>query len=150
MTNSCCAFRKATIGPFFWLLVVAPYAGAVTGDTKPLAIFDTAYLIQVFGSLLFVCACLFGLLFVLKKMNGLPTTDRKLIQILGSVKVGSREKIVLLKAGEDQLLVGVAAGSVRTLHVFENLDLENDSASDKTLTNFADVLKASSNLQGKK
>ena len=78
-----------------------------------------------------------------EKNNGLPTTDRKLIQVLGSVKVGSREKIVLLRAGEEQLLVGVAAGSVRTLHVFSDLGSEGLAGSGDTGANFAAVLKSS-------
>ena len=126
-----------------WLLVCTPYSRAAAGDAKPLEIFDTAYLMQVFGSLLLVFGCLFGLIFVLKKMNGLPNSDRKLIQIIGSVKVGSREKIVLLRAGEEQLLVGVAAGSVRTLHVFPDTEPEQDSASKGAPADFAALLKSS-------
>lgn len=91
---------------------------AVSEKASP-EIFDTAYLLQVFGSLLLVFACLFGLVFLLKKLNGVPTGSRRAIQVLGSAKVGSREKILLLRAGEQHLLVGVAAGNVRTLHVFD-------------------------------
>ena len=116
---------------------------AVVGDSAPPEIFDTAYLFQVFGSLLLVFGCLFGLAFLMRKLNGMPMSDRKLIQIVGSAKVGSREKIVLLKAGELELLVGVAAGSVRTLHVFSDgensqLDLNGSSSDD-----FAKVLHSS-------
>ena len=35
------------------------------------------------------------------------------------LSVESRYSVLLLEAGDSQLLVGVAAGSVRTLHVFE-------------------------------
>jgi len=75
--------------------------------------------VQVLGSLLLVFGCLFGLLFLLKKMNALPVSDRQDIRIMGSLKVGTREKILLLKTGDSQLLVGVAAGNIRTLHVFD-------------------------------
>lgn len=82
-------------------------------------IFTGRYLLQVAASLIFVLGCLLGVLYLLKRMNGGAVTNRKGLQVLASMKVGTREKIVLLRAGESQLLVGVAAGSVRTLHVFE-------------------------------
>lgn len=118
-------------------------AFAVVGDSTPPEIFDTAYLFQVFGSLLVVFGCLFGLAFLLRKLNGMPMSDRKLIQIVGSAKVGAREKIVLLKAGELELLVGVAAGSVRTLHVFGDGETSQHGASGPAGEDFAKVLSSS-------
>ena len=143
MTDTTHSLKSRWLCLGLWLLVHTPYSSAAAGDAKPLEIFDTAYLIQVFGSLLLVFGCLFGLIFVLKKMNGLPNGDRKLIQVIGSVKVGSREKIVLLRAGEEQLLVGVAAGSVRTLHVFPDAEPGQDSGYKDAPTDFAALLKSS-------
>lgn len=101
------------------LLLLPGWSLAAVGDKAAPEIFDTGYLLQVFASLFVVFACLFGLLFLMKKLNGLPAGNRRAIQVLGSAKVGSREKILLLSAGGEHLLVGVAAGSVRTLHVFD-------------------------------
>ena len=128
------------------LLITCASSGpvlAVVGDGESAEIFDTAYLFQVFGSLLLVFACLFGLAFLLRRFNGLPMSDRKLIQIIGSAKVGSREKIVLLKAGEQELLVGVAAGSVRTLHVFGDGESSQQSLAKPSGDAFAKVLSDS-------
>lgn len=102
-------------------LLLAPLSGVVqAAATEPprAEIFDSAYLMQVIGSLLLVFGCLFGLAFLLKKLNGVPAGDRKVLRVMGSVKVGSREKILLLDTGENQVLVGVAAGNVRTLYVY--------------------------------
>lgn len=41
------------------------------------------------------------------------------LRVLATVPVGQRERIVLIEAGERQLLVGVAAGQLRTLHVLD-------------------------------
>ncbi len=108
--------RGAVVSGLLALTCPAAFAAAGTQDTE---IFTGTYLMQVAASLIFVLGCLFGLLYVLKRMNGVAMTNRKGIQVLASVKVGTREKILLLEAGDSQLLVGVAAGSVRTLHVFE-------------------------------
>lgn len=101
------------------LSAACPDALAASGvqDTE---ILSGRYLLQVGASLVLVLGCLLGLLHVLKRMNGVAMTGHKRIQVLASVKVGTREKILLLEAGGSQLLVGVAAGSVRTLHVFES------------------------------
>lgn len=106
------------------LLVVAGLLIVTAGQAAPAEppraeLFDTAYMMQVVGSLLLVFGCLFGLVFLLKKLNGVPTGDRKSLRVVGSVKVGAREKILLLDTGENLLLVGVAAGNVRTLYVYE-------------------------------
>jgi len=124
-------------------LGVSARAFAVVSETDVPEIFDTAYLFQVFGSLILVFGCLFGLAFLVRKLNGVPVSDRKLIQIVGSAKVGTREKIVLLKAGEQELLVGVAAGSVRTLYVFGDAEEQASTSERQTRDDFASVLKSS-------
>lgn len=101
------------------LTLIVGSAQAAGAPAPRAEIFDPAYLAQVLGSLLLVFGCLFGLAFVMKKLNGVPAGDRKSLRIVGSLKVGNREKIVLLDTGENQLLVGVAAGNVRTLYVYD-------------------------------
>ena len=41
------------------------------------------------------------------------------LRVIGGLSVGARERIVLVSVGEKQLLVGVAPGYLRTLHVFD-------------------------------
>jgi flagellar protein FliO/FliZ len=43
------------------------------------------------------------------------------LEMLGQLPVGPRERAVLIRVGGHQLLLGVAPGQVRTLHVFEDL-----------------------------
>ena len=112
------------------------------GNGSALDIFDTAYLFQVFGSLLLVFGCIFGLIFLLKKVNGLPTGDRSPIQVLGSARVGTREKIVLIEAGEQQLLIGVATGNIRTLHVFDRPIIDTKVTLPKK-TDFSTLMRSS-------
>lgn len=90
---------------------------ALAGDEPSL--YSPRYILQVVGSLLLVLACLLGVLYLLKRLQGGDMGSRSPLRVLGSLKVGTREKVVLLQAGERQLLLGVASGSVRTLHVFD-------------------------------
>ena len=89
--------RGAVVSGLLALTCPAAFAAAGTQDTE---IFTGTYLMQVAASLIFVLGCLFGLLYVLKRMNGVAMTNRKGIQVLASVKVGTREKILLLEAGD--------------------------------------------------
>jgi flagellar protein FliO/FliZ len=109
--------------------------------------FSAPYLLQVFGSLLLVSACLFGLVFLLKRMNHLPANERKSIRVLSSVKVGSREKIMLVEAGERQILVGVTPGSIRTLYAFGGA-VGEDSAASSGNADFASMMRSNPQADG--
>lgn len=129
-------------GILFFLVFMSVGVCAGTGEQTSVELFDSAYLMRVFGSLLLVFACLFGLVFLLRKMNGVTVIDRKVIRVLGSVKVGSREKIALIEAGGQQLLVGIAAGSVSRLYAFEDpADRQVEGASSGA--DFASLLRSS-------
>ena len=119
--------------------VVEAQAGTVREGATSL--FNAAYVFQVLGSLVLVFACIFALIFLLRKLNGLPLSGGAPIRVLASARVGSREKIVLLEAGDQQLLVGVAAGSVRALHVFEEPIAVDSAASAKT-ADFGSLLRS--------
>lgn len=99
------------------LLVFPSVYGAEAVASKDLL--SAGYFFQVFGSLLLVLGLVFGLLFLLRKINGLPSGSKATIRVLGSVRLGSREKMILVQAGEQQLLIGVAPGGISTLHTFE-------------------------------
>lgn len=132
-----------------WLVPVVYTAGA-WGDTEKstgaTSLLGGAYLLQVLGSLILVFGAIFGVLFLLKKLNGLPLSSSSPIRILASSRVGTREKIILLEAGQQQLLVGVTSGCIRTLHVLDKPILDTAASAGKN-GNFASVLGAS--LQGR-
>ena len=111
--------------------------------------FNITYMVQVIGALLLVFGCLFGFVFLLKKMNRLPVSERKPIRVLSSIKVGSREKIMLVDTGEDQLLVGVAAGNIRTLYVFGDT-AEKVSEAASARADFGSLLHATATSGGKR
>jgi flagellar protein FliO/FliZ len=99
------------------LLLLALPVGAAPTTTAAPELFNASYIFQVIGSLLLVFGCIAGLLFLLRKVNGMSGSVVAPLKVLGSVRVGAREKVVLLQVGEQQLLVGVAAGGVNTLYV---------------------------------
>ena len=112
-SRSLLALALAAPGP----LLAAAADGAEAAARSAAPVLDSGYIMQVVGSLALVLICLFGLLALMKKMNGIGSASHQSLAVLSSLKVGNREKILLLQVGQEQLLVGVAAGSVRTLHV---------------------------------
>jgi flagellar protein FliO/FliZ len=71
--------------------------------------------VRVVLALMLVLAAVYGAGWVMKRLrqfNGNPATG---LQVIGQVGLGARERVVLLRAGDQQLLLGVANGSVRLL-----------------------------------
>ena len=73
---------------------------------------------------------------------GSPVNDR--IQVLSERAVGPKERCLLVRVGDTDILVGVASGSVNTLHVFppgSNTEAPPAPVSGKpALPNFKDML----------
>ncbi|MFO1401150.1 MAG: flagellar biosynthetic protein FliO [Steroidobacteraceae bacterium] len=87
----------------------APQAPALPGPTGGL--------LRVVVSLALVLAAVAAAGWVLRRMRGLGTGDGRAIELVAQAALGSRERVVLVRVGGHELLLGVAAGSVRTLLV---------------------------------
>ncbi len=121
---------------------------SVVNATTPPELFSASYLAQVLGSLLLVFVCLFGVVYLLRRFNGVRIGQGSVLRVLGSANVGQREKIVLIEAGKEQLLLGVAQGSVRTLHVFDEPVVQMDEG-EASPSDFAAILQAANPLGGR-
>lgn len=92
-------------------------------------------LLGLASSFLLVIGLLAVLLFALKRMQGLSgglSTDRQ-IKHLETMPAGARQKIVLLKVKDREILVGISAGSMVTLAEWkssENQGIGNDELSE--------------------
>jgi flagellar protein FliO/FliZ len=93
-------------------LFAAPTAAAQTTATGGT--------LEVTFALLLVLGVIALLAWLARRMQrisgGVGGRDR--IQMLGDRSVGPKERLVLVRIGDTDILVGVAAGNVRMLHVF--------------------------------
>jgi flagellar protein FliO/FliZ len=64
-----------------------------------------------------VLAAIFGLAWVARRVRGSGGRAAEALDVLAEVRLGPKERAVLIKVGSAQLLVGVAPGRVNTLHV---------------------------------
>lgn len=74
-------------------------------------------LAQVTLSLMLVLAAVFAAAWVVRRMRNFGRPGAGAIQIIADVALGTKERAVLIQVGAQQLLLGVAAGRVNTLHV---------------------------------
>jgi flagellar protein FliO/FliZ len=100
---------------------------------------------EVTLALILILALIAGLAWVMKRMRGLGGRGAySRIQVLGETTVGLKERCVLVRVGDTDILVGVAQGNVRALHVFPagaNTEAPPPPAdAGPTLPNFKDLL----------
>ena len=75
-------------------------------------------LVEVTLALIAIVALIAGLAWLMKRMRGFGNAGHDRIQVLSERALGPKERCVLLRVGGKEILVGVATGSVNTLHVF--------------------------------
>lgn len=97
-------------------------AGAAFAAPVPLAdTHSTTGLMRVVIALLLVLGAIIAAGRLARRVRGVGGGSGSALQVLGQLSLGARERAVLIRVGERQLLIGVAPGNVRTLHVFEQL-----------------------------
>ncbi len=97
--------------------------------------------LQVFFALLFVLLLIGVAAWFFRRLSLGNFAGQGTLRLLASVSVGQRERVVLVQAGETQLLLGVAQGNVRTLHVFDK-PVMPESTNTQGAENFAERLAA--------
>jgi len=103
----------AVVGMTAPLVLAAPAAPA----PAPAAATSSAAvgLLQTSVSLVFVLAVILGLAWIAKRLRLAPGRRSGALIVLAEVPVGPKERVVLLKVGDGQALVGVGADGVRSL-----------------------------------
>ncbi len=104
------------------LLVYAPAVFAAEKFAAPKENATTATtgaggLAQVTLSLLLVLAAVFAAAWVVRRLRGFGKFGNGALQVVTEIAVGTKERVVLIQVGSQQLLIGVAPGRVSTLHV---------------------------------
>ena len=103
-------------------------------------------LLQVVSALIFVIALIVITAWFIRRFSGATYSRNGALRLLAGISVGQRERVVLVQAGEVQLLLGVAPGEVRTLHVFDKPVLL-DSGEGKGAERFAERLMSAMNAK---
>jgi len=78
-------------------------------------------------SLLLVLGVIFALAWLLRRVQAVRAPAAGVLSVRGGLQVGAKERVLWIRAGDKELLIGVAAGRVQTLHVFEQPPAEPES-----------------------
>jgi flagellar protein FliO/FliZ len=103
-------------------------------------VLEHSELVKIVTGLLIVLFVIILLSWLVKRFNVIQLSSSKGFEVIASMVVGPKEKIMLLKVGQRYLLIGVGATSVNTLcdfgeHLPADFKIENKPS-------FADVLKS--------
>ncbi len=91
-------------------------SGAVTGAA---GLSGGGSVLEMIGSLMLVLVVIFALAFVARRLQGAHFSRSTALRLHSGIQVGAKERVVIVDAGGQQFLVGVAPGSVRLLHKFD-------------------------------
>ncbi len=82
--------------------------------------------------LFFILLLIFSMAWFMKKMGYSNLTGQGQLKILATLNLGQKEKIALIQVGKQQLLVGMTATHINTLHVLdESIDEAEINSSNK-------------------
>jgi flagellar protein FliO/FliZ len=116
---------KAVFLKIFCAAISFVPAMASAADEKPAVaatLTDTsvsANLLQTTFGLFIVLALIAAVAWLFKRFGSYQAGVQGKMKIVGGVSLGARERVVLLQVGDSQLLLGVAPGQIRTLHVLD-------------------------------
>ncbi|MCZ8129758.1 MAG: flagellar biosynthetic protein FliO [Steroidobacteraceae bacterium] len=134
--------RAASLAPGIAAALCAP-AGAALAQAAPApaaAPDPVGGLLQVLLSLGFILAVIVGLAWLATRLRLTPRAASSALRVLADVPVGPKERVVLLKVGDSQALVGVGADGVRALRLLERqVELPADAGGPNA---FAERLKS--------
>lgn len=75
-----------------------------------------SYMMKLTGGLLAVVAIIFIVAWMLKRLNLAQQSQGGLLRIIAGLSLGTRDRIVLLQVGKEQILVGLSPGRIEKLH----------------------------------
>ncbi len=102
---------------------------------------NSFYLLKLLLALLCVLAIFLVLAKVVRQMNGMSGSPSGPLAIVASLSVGTRERILIVEVGEDQLLVGVSPAGIVKLHDLDKpVNLENETTSSTFKTQLNNIL----------
>lgn len=74
-------------------------------------------LVRVTVALILVLAAVFAAAWFSRRMHGVGSSRSAALEVIAQLPLGPRERAVLVRVGTQQVLLGVASGNVRALHV---------------------------------
>lgn len=138
---------KLVCSIFFFLVLVS--GDPVWAETAAKTSFEggaatqdlAASMFKVIGGLLVVILAIFASAWFYRKFGNLQTISHDSLKIIGGLNINQKDRVVLLQVGDEQLLVGVSPGRIKTLHVL-NKPIEIEASTEQQKENFSSQLNS--------
>ncbi|MGV6816980.1 MAG: flagellar biosynthetic protein FliO [Thiotrichales bacterium] len=123
------------------LLCSAP---AISAETTTGPASDIAQFSRFGIALIFVLILIFSLAWLAKKFNvtSLTRNNSDQLKVIAALPVGTRERVIMVEANGQKLLLGVTADRINTLHEFPETPLPTSSGFAETLEKTVSESKA--------
>lgn len=99
-------------------MIAAP-ASVATTSTGPASLATASTLGSMLLSLLVVIGIILICAWLLRRMTGMVQGGSELLRVRASLALGMKERLVLVEAGGETLLLGVSPAGIRRLHRFD-------------------------------
>ncbi|NMM28526.1 MAG: flagellar biosynthetic protein FliO [Glaciimonas sp.] len=109
--------------------------------TEQVANANTGNLTQALLGLLAVLGLMAAAAWLLKRFGGRQFTGNAAVKIVGGVSVGTRERILVVEAGGQWIVVGVTPGRINALATMPRQEMPFDPKSQPITKNFSEWLK---------
>lgn len=106
---------------------VSPAASVVGSQGVSRSPQNIADPMTVVAGLLLTVLLIFACAWVIRRMGAVSAMGGRALKVVAALSLGTREKVVLVQVGEQQLLLGVAPGRISHLHTLEQ-SISNDAA----------------------
>jgi flagellar protein FliO/FliZ len=125
--------------PRFWQAgIVFLITSAQVNAQGVTAMADNMDYFKVVLTLIFIVGLIFACAWLIRRMSGGVGMNQKHIQVISVMPLGTREKLMVIRAATEYLLIGVTPNGIQTLHRFdEPIDLNDPMQASP----FADRLK---------
>lgn len=112
-------------------LLAAVFVSANEALNKPAIepVFSGTSIVQVVLSLAFVIVLIYAAAWYIRRMQLTTAGAGQSMRVISALSVGSRERVVLVQVGEEQLLLGVAPGRVNLLRQFDSPIINSQDSS---------------------
>ena len=74
-------------------------------------------ILKMLMALALVIAIFLACIWMIRKLGQLQPQGGRVMQVVGGVSLGSKERLLLVQVGAEQIVVGVAPGRVEKIHV---------------------------------
>ena len=112
------------IACFLYLLPTICYGENLANQSAQIASsgnpMSFSYVMQILISFLVVIGFILFIAWFMKRTGRLGYGSGQIIKIKSSISLGMREKILIIEVANENIVVGVAPGQIRTLHVLAN------------------------------